>query len=136
MADSYAQNLLSLIRGFEYELCSECGGDLADHVFSPDPLGNPHAWCRPDEDSQLDVRVGQLPQHPDPFPSESAAVQAWIDQVEVRCAGCNVHLLRDHGVWRHSSDAPVHCDNPRPDIMDRCAPVDLVDPPAPWESQS
>lgn len=32
-------------QGFEFELCEHCGGDLGDHVISPDPLGHAHAWC-------------------------------------------------------------------------------------------
>jgi hypothetical protein len=30
---------------FEFECCEYCGGDVEDHVVSPDPLGLPHAWC-------------------------------------------------------------------------------------------
>jgi hypothetical protein len=30
---------------FEFEFCEECGGDVADHVVGPDPLGNRHAYC-------------------------------------------------------------------------------------------
>lgn len=30
---------------FEFELCSECGGDRGAHVAGLGPLGNWHAWC-------------------------------------------------------------------------------------------
>jgi hypothetical protein len=42
----YAAKLADLVEGFEFELCHACGGDLGDHVISPDALGNPHAWCK------------------------------------------------------------------------------------------
>ncbi len=34
-----------LERLFEFEYCSECGGDAKHHIQGPDMLGNPHAFC-------------------------------------------------------------------------------------------
>ncbi len=41
----YIDDVQSLIDGFRYELCTDCGMDLNAHSISPDPLGKPHAWC-------------------------------------------------------------------------------------------
>jgi ribosomal protein S27AE len=43
--DKYTDDLLSIIDYARYEYDPECGGGLADHVISSDPLGNPHMWC-------------------------------------------------------------------------------------------
>ncbi len=34
---------------FEYEYCSECGGDTDDHVVGSDPFGLRHSYCKPIE---------------------------------------------------------------------------------------
>lgn len=44
-AGDYRKDLLKLVQDFAYELCEECGQDVDKHIFSPDPLGKPHAWC-------------------------------------------------------------------------------------------
>jgi hypothetical protein len=41
----YARELATIIAGFEFELCDECGKDLSRHVLGPGPLGNAHAFC-------------------------------------------------------------------------------------------
>jgi hypothetical protein len=38
---------------------------------------------------------------PAPFPSESAAVQAWIDGEPVRCRYCPEQITRRNGRWFH-----------------------------------
>ena len=45
LATKYREELLSLVEAFAFELCGECGGDVNAHVFAPDPLGLPHAYC-------------------------------------------------------------------------------------------
>jgi hypothetical protein len=41
----YASQVRTLVDGFEFELCAECGNDLDRHIISPDILGNAEAWC-------------------------------------------------------------------------------------------
>jgi len=45
MNDTYADQVIGLADGFEFEFCTECGGDLDVHIIAPDALGNAHAWC-------------------------------------------------------------------------------------------
>lgn len=52
-AEIYRENLLSLVGSFEFMLCEECGEDINRHTISPDPLGNPHAWCMAEETGHL-----------------------------------------------------------------------------------
>lgn len=43
--DLYRADLISLVESFEYELCAECSSDVEQHIFAPDIIGNPHAYC-------------------------------------------------------------------------------------------
>jgi hypothetical protein len=47
-ADTYGDEVETIVQGFGYERCDECGGDLGEHVIAPDPLGHAHAWCATD----------------------------------------------------------------------------------------
>lgn len=45
MSAKYREELLVLVESFEFEMCGECGGDVNEHIFAPDILGLPHAYC-------------------------------------------------------------------------------------------
>lgn len=40
-------------------------------------------------------------QAPEPYDSESAAVQAWIDGEPILCRKCGRVIERHHGAWLH-----------------------------------
>lgn len=42
---TYADEVRTVIDGFDYELCAECHGDLDAHAITPDVLGHAHAIC-------------------------------------------------------------------------------------------
>ena len=42
---TYADEVYTIINGFDCELCEECGHDLDRHSIAPDPLGHAHAYC-------------------------------------------------------------------------------------------
>lgn len=42
---TYADEVRTIIDGFDYELCAECHGDLDAHAITPDVLGHAHATC-------------------------------------------------------------------------------------------
>lgn len=42
----YLEGVLSLLSTFEFEDCSDCGGEANDHVVGPDMFGKVHAWCK------------------------------------------------------------------------------------------
>src|SRR5271156_5492567 len=44
-AAPFARSAVTLIDGFQYELCGECMEDLDMHEISPGPLGEAHARC-------------------------------------------------------------------------------------------
>jgi hypothetical protein len=44
-AARFAQSAATIVNSFEYELCSECLGDLDAHEIGPGPFGEAHAWC-------------------------------------------------------------------------------------------
>lgn len=46
----YRDEVETIRQGFEYERCSDCEGDLGEHVIAPDPLGHAHAWCQRETD--------------------------------------------------------------------------------------
>lgn len=46
---SYLGELLGILMSFEYELCSNCLGDIETHIIAPDPLGHPHLYCTQEE---------------------------------------------------------------------------------------
>lgn len=45
MTTRYIEEVESIARGFEFETCEDCYGDLDQHSIAPDPLGHPHLFC-------------------------------------------------------------------------------------------
>lgn len=48
LVPTYIEEVQQLADSFEYELCSNCLGDLDRHLIGPDPLGHAHAYCMDD----------------------------------------------------------------------------------------
>jgi hypothetical protein len=46
--NTYVDEVRSLAETFYFELCEECGGDLDEHIISPDVLGHAHLYCTRD----------------------------------------------------------------------------------------
>jgi hypothetical protein len=45
IVDTYADNVMGIVKCFEYQYCDECGADLDGHAIVPGPFGQPFAQC-------------------------------------------------------------------------------------------
>jgi hypothetical protein len=60
-ARRFAGQAAGIIRGFEFECCTSCGGDLDRHELGTDALGNAHAYCLPREGLPARARTAPAP---------------------------------------------------------------------------
>jgi hypothetical protein len=47
---SYVDAVRTIVDGFDFEYCAECGFDLDAHAISPGPFDLPFAWCLKGDD--------------------------------------------------------------------------------------
>jgi hypothetical protein len=89
--------IATIVEGFQFELCSECGSDIDGHLIGPDPLGNAHAYCLADWWTVVDVE-GVEPGSQCPV----LGLFATHDQ-----ASKFISTLPDYGSGRYGIDAPA-----------------------------
>lgn len=68
----YDQEAADIARGFEFESCEHCGGDLEDHVIAPDPLGHAHSFCTDDPECPEAFASPDASRSPAPIPASTA----------------------------------------------------------------
>lgn len=70
LSADYDDEVATLRRSFEFELCEHCGGDLDAHTIGPDPLGHAHLFCNANQNDTDDDLSPDAARNPQPVTAD------------------------------------------------------------------